>query len=813
MSGIVRIDATVVKATDTVWLNAAKETHVTAAKLDGKPAAVVVAGDFVGVRGAVKPGPLQIELVYDAVIDHEKSQGIYAAKEGDLDYAYTFFEPIDARRAFPCFDEPAYKVPWQLTFHVQEDHLARANAPIVKETPEPNHMKRVEMAPTKPLPSYLVAFMVGPFDDVDDGVAGRVKTPIHFILPKGRQAELAYAKTVTPKVVVALENYFDMDYPFGKLDVAVVPRFWGTMEHPGIVAMGQSLTLIRPDAQNIQREQAYTNILSHEMAHYWFGDLVTLAWWDDTWLNEALGQWMDLPITDTVEPRLHYRDERFFLMMGAAAADETRSARPTRQPVTTDEGIQASFDGESTYNRGASVFRMLEHYVGNDKWQTFIRNYIRAHAYGNVTADDFIGQMKKDLGAPIADLFSQFVTHPGIPLANVHADCARHQIVVDPMPRAMPAGVQLDADDQVTFTAPVCVRYGDAKKSDRACTLGEPIALAYCPAWIVPNADGFGYYRSKVTAAQARQLLAPNSPAKLTRVEKLMVVADLAAGVQRAEVELDQVLPMVKQLVADADPAIARMGGSVAPLHPNAMDDAMYKKYRQWLAATYTPAAKKLTWQPSPADSKETIDLRQQVIRIAAIYDAALLGEARKRIAQWLKDRTGIADTMVMSALMVVATRGTVADFDAYVAVLEHPRDRLEAGKMFSALGAFVDPALAQRARAMVFDTKYDLRESANVLYVQLFRRETQDAALAAIEQNIDGLLARQRDDENSWFMGAVAGAFCDQPHRDRVAKLLVERAKKVMGAQMQVTRGLEQTDQCIAEVARETPALQRFFK
>src|SRR5688572_16628541 len=195
-TGRIAIDAQVVRPTRVVWLNAT-ELAIDRATLAGKPARVIPGGDdFVGLTtGAELPaGPLAIELAFAAPIDRTKSRALYAEREGADWYAYTFFQPIDARRAFPCFDEPAYKVPWQLTFHVRQDHVALANAPSIRETPEQGGMKRVELAPSQPLPSYLVAFVVGPFELVDGGKTGRIQTPIRFLIPRGRAGELRYAK-------------------------------------------------------------------------------------------------------------------------------------------------------------------------------------------------------------------------------------------------------------------------------------------------------------------------------------------------------------------------------------------------------------------------------------------------------------------------------------------------------------------------------------------------------------------------------------------------------------------------------------------
>jgi aminopeptidase N len=831
-TGRVRIAAEVVRPARVVWLNASGLT-IGRAELDGKPARVIPGGDdFVGLTldRELEVGAHAISVAFTAAIDREKSRAIYSEREGSDRYVYTFFEPVDARRAFPCFDEPNYKVPWQLTFHVKADHVALANAPVERETPEPGGMKKVEIAVTRPLPSYLVAFVVGPFEIIDGGVAGRVKTPVRFVIPKGRGGELGYAKQITPRVVAALEDYFDMPYPYGKLDVAVVPRFWGTMEHPGIVAMGQPLTLIRPDQETRDRKERYTNILAHELSHYWFGDLVTMAWWDDTWLNEALGTWSDMNITEAAEPGWRVRDERVFQATGAMRADETLSTQSIRQPVTTREAIEASFDGQITYSKGASMFRMFESFVGRDAWRTFINAYLRAHAWGNASADDFLRSAAEHLGPGTAEAMRTFLEQPGVPriAAQVRCEPRRPPHLELTQQRALPAGVT-DPKPKL-WSVPVCVRYGDAKSSHRECFAlttasasfelgarpGASPELRGCPSWIVLNDNAAGYYRSVVDPALARALLSPRSPmarvAKPTPAERMMLVEDLRAAVARDELALDKLLELVPVVAVDPDEKVARSAFAAADLPLRGLDDAMYQAARRWYQKTFLARARRLGWQRAAKDSDEVHELRQMIVPLVATEDPALTAEATRLADRWLVDRSGISDDLAGAALGVAARRGDMARFERYLAAAKAARDRSEHQRLLGTLGAFTNPEIARRSLELVRGRDVDLRDSISILFGVLGRRETRDVGIAFVEAHLDELLARMRDDDATGLLGGLAGRFCDRERTAQMERLVVPRAAKIGGAQARVTRSLEQSSQCIAQVERLLPALRRIL-
>ncbi|MBX3161198.1 MAG: M1 family metallopeptidase [Deltaproteobacteria bacterium] len=822
--GRMRIDARVERPTRVVWLNATG-LAIGAVSLAGSRARIVNGDDDmfgITLDRELPAGTLAIDITFETPIERTKSVGLYAEKEGDATYAYTFFEPIDARRAFPCFDEPNYKVPWKLTFHVRRDHTALANAAVVRELDEPGDMKRVELAVSKPLPSYLVAFVVGPFELIDGGVAGRIKTPVRFVIPRGRSGELRWAKEVTPKVVAALEDYFDMPYPYGKLDVAVVPRFWGTMEHPGIVAMGQPLTLIRPDQETRSRKQRYANILAHELAHYWFGDYVTMAWWDDTWLNESLGEWMDSIITNAVEPAWKFPDRRVDSATGAMDADEALATPAIRKPVDTKEGISASFDGAITYQKGGSVLRMFEAWMGPDRWREMMRGYVRKHAWGTASADDLFRAVRDGLGAETEQAMRTFFEQPGVPRISAQRTCPATGLATLALAqtRSLPAGVT-DPTARL-WKLPVCVRYGDDKGARRACWPLEQaeaqVALELrCPTWMILNADATGYYRSAVDVATVKALLTPGSAiarsANPTAAEKMMLIADLRAAVDRDELQLDKLLELVPVIAADPDERIAGNALDAGGFSTEPLDDALYAKAERFWLRAYGPAAKKLGWARAKGDSDERHELRRRMVAAVAHLDPAFAKPAEVLVDKWLADRTGIDDDLVDTALSATARFGDRARFDAILGAARKPRDRTEKARLLAALGSFRDPALVQDALTIVRGTEFDLRDSAGILWRILGGRTTAAAGTAFVQAHLDDLLSRMRgDDEATWLLGGLAGLSCAPERRKVLADLVGPRAKKHPGAQAAVDRGLEKSAQCIALHARQLPALQRFL-
>ncbi len=814
-TGVVTIEVEVLQPTRTLWLNA-KDLTLTAVTLNGQvPRVIDVSSDFVGLefKDPLPVGKATLRIAYEGSIDRDKAQGIYSTAEASGErYIYTFFEPLDARRAFPCFDQPDAKVPWRLTLHVKKSDIARANSPVQSEADEANGMKAVTFVESKPLPSYLVAFVVGPFEVIAAPDAGRFHTPLNFIVPKGRGAETRYAAEVTPQIVAYLEDYFGMAYPYGKLDVAVVPRYWGTMEHPGLVAMGQPITLIRPTEETTARKQFYADILAHELAHYWFGDYVTMKWWDDTWLNESMAQWMDTKITDRVDLSWGFARTRLDRAEDAMSADALTSAKPIREPVDSPDGIANAFDGSLTYNKGQTVLGMFEKWIGPPLFQRAIRKYLSGHAWGNATENDLLLELEPE----VANALRTFIDQPGVPLVEAKRVCDNEMAIRFSQQRYAPRDVTLPAE---SWTIPICARYGDDQgESGETCTLLRggsalvPIEAPRCPTWIMSNADAAGYYRSKYDKATLDAIFAAQP--RLQDAELTSLMHDAAALVDSGDLSLSDALALLPNVAATKDRYLFNSSFAILHIARSIATDAQRVPYASYLRATFGKRARALGWTARKGESNDDEILRPELLRLVAVAgrDVDLQKEGRALALHWLQDRRFMDLDLAEVALTAGAKTNDPALFEAMLVAAKTSSDHEEKERLFASLGAFTDPALAARALALLIDHALDLHDTEGILFLQLEDSRTRDAAYTFFDAHYDDLRARLREDEAMWLF-ALPRSFCDETHVQAMAAALSPRASKVPGAPRTLDGALETARLCIAKAKLHGASLEAFLK
>ena len=810
-----------------LWLNADGLTidHASASPSTGaggaKVEARVVPGDrnFVGLAfdTPLPAGPSVVRISYRGTLSATEVDGASRQKEGGDWYVYTHFEPLAARRVFPCFDEPGFKVPWQLSLRVQKGDTALANTPALSTEEGKDGLTTVRFAETKPLPSYLIAFAVGPFGIVDAGKTGQGNTPVRVITPRGKESWARFAVESTGPLLTLLEKYFGRAYPYEKLDVIAVPMFGGAMENPGLITFRQSLILSNPTMESTGFRRAYASVAAHELAHIWFGDLVTTAWWDDLWLNEAFATWMTPKIMEQYRPDWDPPSGRAQSANGAMRSDSLVSARQIRQPVVSNDDIKNAFDS-ITYQKGAAVITMFERWVGPSAFQKGVQRYMTEHAHGTATARDLLAavtaEAKQDVSAP----FSTFLDQPGVPsvAAELRCDANKPRLTLS-QTRYLPAGSEGTGASSTPWQVPVCTRFSIAGKVDRACTLlgGAPaeIPLKACPEWILPNDNVSGYYRTaygpKVLEGLTKHLDA------LSAAEKVAFVGDLSAHARAGKLDYAAILPLVPALSKDKSAqVVAAAAGLLGSIRDIPLVSATARpRYAKFVRDALGARAHALGTRPRAGEDEETRWLRPIVIDLVADQgeDVALRAECTSLAKVWLADKNALPPELIGTSLGIAAGFGDRELFDAFVADAKKTRERSDRDRLISAIGQFRDPALVAAALALTLGNDFDARESIRILYGVTRMPETAPLAYAFLTRNFDAIVSRLPRD---WAASApsIGAVLCDDARRPELQAFFADRARQYVGGPRSLAQSLESMHLCSTFKVAQTPGVTAFF-
>ena len=531
-SGIVRIEIELTKPTSVLLVNA-KDLEPLSSSVSWKGRAIpapasTIGGEFLSLELAspIGPGPATISIRYQGNLEETAIVGAYRNKIGEDWYAFTTFTPIDARRAFPCFDELRFKTPWEISIHIKRKDKAFSNARQLSETDEPNGMKLVKFATTEPLPAEVVAFCVGPFDVFEGAPAGH-GTPIRVITPKGQRDRAKLAAQATVDVLPRLEAYTGIPYPFGKLDQVAVPEFkFGAVENPGLITYKAIELLQSPVDNEAEKARLVRSLQAHEIGHQWFGDMVTQASWDDVWLSEGFATWLSAKVMDQEQPPARKLLASVIAREKIMATDAGPKTRPVRLEMHNRKDIDNVYS-QIVYEKGAAILVMLDGWLGEDRVRDGLREYLKAHKFGNATTADLESSLPGS--KPVLD---SFLDQTGIPA--IHAKCNDSHLVIE------------QTNTAHHWSVPVCWR-GEGVASNCAVVASRSeIPVQSCPAWTYLNAGGSGYYRTEWTSEQ----LAALDVTKLTAAERLTLVYDLHASKSTS--------PLLKILAADPEPEIAQ---------------------------------------------------------------------------------------------------------------------------------------------------------------------------------------------------------------------------------------------------------------
>jgi hypothetical protein len=746
-------------------------------------------------------GRARIEIAYSAAF-RSGAEGIFRARVGEDWYAWTQMEPIDARRAFPGFDEPGFKTPFTVSLTVPSAMKAFANTPETRREPK-GAMTTHVFAPSKPLPTYLVALGVGAFDvrGVTIPANDVRKSPLEFrvIGTRGQAGRMDITLEETPKLLAALEAYFGIAYPFEKLDFIASPVQGGAMENAGLILYSDNLILLGRDAPFGQLRR-FGEVVSHELAHQWFGDLVTPYWWTDIWLNEAFAEWMGKRIAHGWRPDLGIDAMELDEAFGAMDLDSLGRGRPIRQTITENSQIASAFDG-ITYQKGAQVVSMFEGFVGAEAFQKGVRLHLNRYAFGNATAEQFFESISEAANdARVIPALNSFLTQTGVPLLAVTDGTDAIRLAQS---RYVPIGVSVPQGQM--WDIPYCLSRGQGRRCDllaaREATV--PPLIGTTPA-LNPNAEGKGYYRFTMEAAGWNRLI--DEAATLSGRDAMALADSLWADFSAGGASFALVLKAADALAAHPERlAAGNLAGRLAGLGNRLIAPADLPAYRATMARLYGPPTKALGFDPRPrAFAEEPADVqsrRQTLVPVMALEarDPALrrtLAAAGERLIAG--DNQAVDPTWRGLALAVAVQQGGEPVMRALSKALIASDEPLFRGQAASAIGTVADARQAEVALELAFADGMQPLETTGLVGSVSRQPAGREAAVAFAEANFTRLMNSYPGFAKRNIVNLFAG-FCSEDDAVRVEALVRPRLGDLGGGTLELSQAVAGIKRCAA--------------
>jgi aminopeptidase N len=690
-------------ASATIQLNSlnAKLSDV---RLDGQEARSVVSDDdeqltTVTLTAPAPEGRHTLTFDYTGKIE-EQPRGLFLQRYVDPSGAKgrmltTQLEAIDARRMFPCWDEPAFRATFQLRATVPASWASVSNMPVEGRTVH-GTLATTTFERTPKMPSYLVEYSAGDLAEIT-ATAGRVRLGVWSV--RGREQDGKTALANAQQILADYDEYFDYLYPLPKLDSIAIPGgFAGAMENWGAITYIADSLLVNPSS-TVDDLQGVYSTQAHEMAHQWFGDLVTMSWWDDIWLNESFASWMAAKETDRRNPDWHWRLRRDAAKQNAMAADAIAGSHSIEQHVTDETRVDDSVDPQITYTKGEAILRMFEAYLGPDVFRDGIRRHMKAHAYSNAASADLWNSLSQASGRDVGAIASGWIERPGFPLVSVVAHCdakgsrtldlSQRRFLLEDAPR-----------DGFVWSVPLQIRSG-AQGAPRALLLSEKtqgVAEGRCDEPLSLDADALGFYRVRYDAPT----LATNTRhfRELPEADRIALLDDQWALASSAQAPLSSYLALAKAMGPDLIPRaweqIARSLGDIEFAERGTPGHDAFAAYARSLLQ---PAFEQLGWDAGPTETPDVRRLRQVVIGdLGAWGDPAVIAEARRRFAAFRTDRRALAPDDQEMVLGIVSRHADATTFEQLHAIAKGSADQAELRRYYGALMEVGDPALAARA-------------------------------------------------------------------------------------------------------------------
>jgi puromycin-sensitive aminopeptidase len=766
----------------------------------------------------VPVGRATLELAFRGTIG-TSLRGLYRVETAGRRYAFTQFEATDARRCFPCFDEPAFKARFQLAVTVPEGLTAISNSRVQRETPGPTPGTRtVHFAPTPRMSTYLVALAVG---ELESTAAVEARgTPIRVWTVPGKAHLGQFALEAAAASLSRLERYFGVKYPYGKLDLLAVPDFEaGAMENSGAIFFRETALLCDPATAPLAAKKRIALVVAHEIAHQWFGNLVTMQWWDDLWLNEAFATWIEFRTVADWQPDwevwVDFQQEK----AAPFHTDALVSTRAIRAPVKSAAQASEMFDA-ITYEKGAAVLRMLEHFLGPNVFRAGVRQYIRAHREGNATANDLFGALEQVSGRRVRAIARDWIDQPGFPLVRAtvtpggtrpHVVLEQQRFFADPRRATSPEATAQQ------WRVPLVLRFADGPRlAEQRALLSAPRAELVLearrpPKWLYANAGESGFFRVQHDAATLHALLS-HLPTALDAAERVGLVSNEWALTRAGYNAIDAFLEFLRAFRHEAHHAVVEaIVDALAYIEAFLLEPAQRPAFARYVEELFADQLAELGWTPNPAESDNTRLRRAAVVRALGriARQRAVVAEAERLLEVYWADDTAVDPNLVDVLVVLGAQQGSARRFAQYLERVRTARTPQDEMRHLLGLGAFEEPELVQRALELSLTSTVRTQDVGLLLARLLSNPAGKWAAWDfirahwdAVEQRLPPFMRRR--------LIAAAGSLGTAAARQQIAEFFT--AHPVEAAERTLQQTLEGLDLLVAFRERAQPRLDAWL-
>ena len=756
----------------------------------------------------MKKGSYKLEIDFTTSFNTQ-AVGLYRTEVDGESYLFTQFQESDARKAFPCFDEPAFKFPYQMTLSVPQEHIAIANTPVAKETAA-NGWKTYEFEKTKPLPSYLLAIATGPLETVD---VPDMPIPTRIVTVKGKTHLASQAIKSTPPILKELVAFFGRPYPYKKLDLIAVPEFWpGAMENAGAITYRESLLLFdkTPTISQLRRQASVT---AHELAHMWFGNLVTMAWWDDLWLNESFATWMGTKVSHKVYPDYGLGISSVRRGLGAMTSDARPTAIAIRPPGTETADLLRNIG--AIYSKGQAVLSMIENWVGEEKFRQGVVNYINDNAWGNATASDLWSSLTKSSGKNVDSVLMTFIVQPGVPLITITAGKDNEIILT----QSRFSNYEVEVTRQL-WQIPVTLKYFDGqsvKKKSLLLTEKDQIVTLdtrSAPKWIFPNASTTGYYRWQVSEEMLVELM-DNARDYLNPSERIGLLSNLSALLDAGEIKGSDFLDALSIFADDKDPAvIGSLMASLSKVEHAFTPDELKSDFAVYVNHLLMPSLERLGMEAVDGENEEEALLRPRLINWLA--DEGQNEEVRsylKTVARkYLEDPASIDPSLVGVSLNNYAKDGDSELFEDFKSRFLAAKVPAVRSRFLRTLGQFRDSALINRALEYTLNGELYPQEMFSIPFAVSSHSEQKDQFIFEwFLENYDVLIAKLPETFSTRMVFIAGGCSLDKFKMGK--EFFTDEDRVVEGTHQQLARVEAQVNDCVNLRSREGESVAEYLK